>query len=260
MIERWLVFGGWAIDPAVLQPLFGDSASFIDINPLMPLTIDNDALRSDWQDRILITLKPVIPEKPFGIAGWSTGAIIAAALASKINPGAGIFISATPSFCRRREQNFLQGQRNSVLKTMRDQLAVNHKTVLENFYKQCGLKFPPNELISPEINSDTPLSLFRQSIGNKNTCVPSENNFNNKLLADGLVFLENVNLLPLNKFTSPALFLHGKQDSVVPVAAGRYFCAKAGGSFFEYEGPHAFFMNNHLQIKTAITEFAQKVR
>jgi predicted alpha/beta hydrolase family esterase len=71
-------------------------------------------------------------------------------------------------------------------------------------------------------------------------------------LIAGLFFLEQAILLPVKKLPFPCLFLHGKSDTIIPCDAGRYFCNEAGGTFIEFERPHAFFINQYSGISELI--------
>jgi pimeloyl-ACP methyl ester carboxylesterase len=225
MVDRWIVFGGWAVSPKILAPLFGQGAVLIDTNEMMPLLVRENSLVANWQEALADHIAPQIPHKPFGIAGWSTGALLAYALAPITGPACGVFISATPSFCRK--SGFLHGWRPSVLNAMREELASDPGKVMAELKVMCG------------IADDKWLS-----------SVPSE--IEQRRLIAGLFFLEQTTLLPINKIPFPSLFLHGKSDAVIPPAAGKYFCAGAKGTFVEYEGPHAFFVNQYTAIANLI--------
>jgi pimeloyl-ACP methyl ester carboxylesterase len=229
---KWIVFGGWAVDAAILKPVFSDNSDFIDVNPIMPLLMESEILRSDWRNCLLDSIESRIPDKPFGIAGWSTGAMLAWSVASLIKPVAGVFLSATPSFCRRRESGFLYGRKRSVLIQMRENLAVNPEQTVRNFLTNCGIQNEPGD--------------------SQTACIP------NQLIA-GLHFLEQASLLPVEKPSFPLLFLHGTDDAIIPAKAGGYFSTKAGGTFVEHNGPHAFFINNPAAVSDTIDGFLQKV-
>jgi pimeloyl-ACP methyl ester carboxylesterase len=222
MVDKWVVFGGWAIPPRVLAPLFGQETLLIDTNEIMPDLVHGDELIKDWQDVLFDRLLAQIPEEPFGIAGWSTGSLLAYALAQRIKPACGVFISATPSFCRR--QGFPYGWKPAVLKAMRGALADDPDKVLAEVYMQCG------------VETSSPAS------------------FNIKNFIAGLFFLEQADLIPVKRLTFPALFLHGKADTVIPAGAGKYFCDAAGGTFVEHDGPHAFFKNQYHKISETIND------
>jgi surfactin synthase thioesterase subunit len=237
MVDTWIVFGGWALRPQILAPLFGPESLLIDTNEIMPDLVHDTILAPDWQDVLADRILPCIPaQRPFGIAGWSTGSILAYALSCLTKPAAGVFISATPSFCRR--PGFPCGWKPTVLKAMRGELASDPDKVLADVYSQCGLETSSPFSPSPEERRGN--SLYYQ----------------NALIA-GLFFLEQTNLLPVKPLPFPALFLHGKSDAIIPADAGKYFCDATGGTFFEYEGPHAFFANRYDEISELIQNYFQ---
>jgi pimeloyl-ACP methyl ester carboxylesterase len=229
MIEHWTVFGGWALRPEILSPLFGGRASIVDTNEIMPHLVRDGLLATDWQDVLASRVMPQMPDGPFGIAGWSTGSLLAYALAQKTAPSCGVFISSTPSFCRRAE--FPHGWKQAALRTMRKELRFDPVKVLMQVYAQCGYNSGD---FGPQVITDR-------------TVV--------ERLSAGLIFLECATLLPVQKFPFPSLFLHGKDDTIIPSAAGKYFCDAAGGTFIEYEGPHAFFIDQYNIISEFINNY-----
>jgi pimeloyl-ACP methyl ester carboxylesterase len=257
---NWLVFGGWAVPPSVLKPVFGADAVYIDVNAIIPSLMNNGTLSDAWQQKLfdIVVEEPILHGAPLGIAGWSTGAMLAWTVAGKLKPAAGVFISATPSFCRRSESGFLSGQRSSVLKSMREKLLIDPDDVVEEFYRQCGIAIQPmpvrSSLFDHCTSTATPVAGADSSIktpdANKGaTC---------EQLLSGLNFLEQSTLLPVAKAGFPSFFIHGKNDTVIPIAAGRYFCTEAGGTFAECYGPHAFFLENPVELAKTITLFLQK--
>ncbi|MBN2187966.1 MAG: alpha/beta fold hydrolase [Chitinispirillaceae bacterium] len=231
MVERWIVFGGWALRPEILDPLFGRKVLFIDTNGIMPELVRNGSLVPQWQDVLVERILPHLPGRPFGITGWSTGSLLAYALAQKTAPSCGVFISSTPSFCRRK--GFPYGWKPASLKAMRGELQAEPATVLAQVYAQCGYNsgdFGPE--ISPAVLDN---------------------------LSTGLSFLEQATLLPVKKLSFPSLFLHGKDDAIIPASAGKYLCEAAGGTFSGYKGPHAFFLKRSKAVADSITRFSEKV-
>ena len=49
---NWIVFGGWAVPPSVLNPVFGVDAHYIDVIALMPSLLNNATLSDDWEQEI----------------------------------------------------------------------------------------------------------------------------------------------------------------------------------------------------------------
>jgi surfactin synthase thioesterase subunit len=235
MIDRWIVFGGWALHPQILQPLFGSGAVLIDSNEIMPDLVRNNELTADWQKTLTDRIIPLIPaDGSFGIAGWSTGSLLAYACANQLQPERGAFISATPSFCRR--PGFSYGWKPAALKAMREQLASDPERIIKRFYLQCGIATSSPFSPSPEKRREKLL-------------------YNEKNLIAGLFFLEQADILPVKKLPYPALFFHGKSDTIIPCDAGKYFCNEAGGTFIEYEGPHAFFINHYNDMSQTMKRF-----
>jgi hypothetical protein len=147
VVDRWIVFGGWATPAAALAPLFGEGAQYLDLNGIVPDLVSNETLRPDWQSVVSERVVRLADHRSFGIAGWSTGAMIAFAAAKNLHPQAAVFLAATPSFCRR--PGFPYGQKPSVLRAMREKLAVDPGSVLTDFYSRCGVPGKRHRIYSP---------------------------------------------------------------------------------------------------------------
>jgi pimeloyl-ACP methyl ester carboxylesterase len=223
MPERWIVFGGWAVAPDILRPVFGDESVYVDVNGLMPFIVQGGSLLETWPDIIRDNTAEHFTGKPARIAGWSTGAILACGLAKLVLPEKLVLLSATPSFCRR--EGFKYGQRPSVLTSMRKALLEADNTVLPDFFKQSAIKV--NEL---------PMTSYDAAV-----------------LAKGLVFLEKVNLLgSIKRPFHGTIILHGSEDKVVPHKAGENLAEMLGAEFKLFEGGHAFFMDKSTELRRMI--------
>jgi surfactin synthase thioesterase subunit len=214
-----LVFGGWAVDPAILQPVFGDDAVYLDSNTLVEAVFEHEQLVKDWPQRIIGTIRPILPEMPYIITGWSMGSIIAAAIADALDARAFVGIASTPSFCRRAD--FRYGTRPAILRAMIAALQTDRDTTLQNFLTRCGL-------------------------------AQTEAVYTTGQLTAGLRFLEQACLLPATRFSMPALFLHGSGDCIIPVDAGRTFATLTGGDFREFAGSHAFFQDQARDVSNRV--------
>lgn len=218
-----IVIGGWAVGTDVLSPIFGSTAHYIDINRIMPELIHNGVLIDNWQT---VLKKLITPDeyRPGILAGWSTGAIAALALAPILKPSKLILLSATPSFCRRVDFRF--GIKSVVLKNMINSMKQDIRPVINQFLMECGMK---NDSLM-----DCKYTL-------------------NELVC-GLQFLEQATLLPVTAIQCRTLCLHGKNDKIIPSDAGKYLCEKLGGEWFEFEGQHVFFNEeiNESKIKELI--------
>lgn len=217
-----VVFGGWAVEPKVLAPLFGKEACYIDINILMPKIFDCNLLKENWVD-IVLNETDLARKKIKRIAGWSTGAMLAYAVAQRAIPEELFLLSATPSFCR--TSSFRFGIRSSVLDQMICALRDDPDTMLGSFYKSCGLEQHDR---------------FRK--------------YSALELRSGLLFLKQADLHPLSPQTIKPLFLGGRDDEIVPRAASIYFSEKTGGVHLEFGGPHAFFVDQGVEVVRSMEE------
>ncbi|MDO5576592.1 MAG: hypothetical protein Q4F84_05890 [Fibrobacter sp.] len=222
MDKNLIVIGGWGIKPEILCVIFGKNAHYLDSNTIMTKLIDkNESLKPDWKD---IAQKEwnVLLNKPFMVAGWSTGAIIASAIANQINPDYLVLFSPTLSFCRK--ENYRFGMRSSVLQSMIKMLQTDKQTVMNNFLKSCGID-----------------GIF-------------ENKYSQMELIAGLQFLEQADLRLQKEFNTNAIAIHGTHDSVIPLSAGKLFSEQLKCPFFEINDSHAFFCSqtNAENIKKII--------
>ncbi len=231
MPDRWIVLGGWGVEPEELRPIFGDHAHYIDTNRLMPEIVDARLLRSDWRERCVAAIAPLL-HAPRLLAGWSTGAMIALGCTALCEVDALVLISATPSFCR--FPDFRHGMRPIVLRSMREKLSIDPSSVLCDFRKQCG--------IVDEASIAFPWTT-------------------DELLC-GLHALEQITLFGLAPLRCKPLFIHGKNDTIIPHAAGESLHRKLGGTFFSLDAqraPHACFINNEAAIRSAIDNYLKGI-
>lgn len=206
--------------PEILAPIFGETSDYIDSNIILDNVTTKDKLPDDWAEQITDQVFHDNQDGAF-IAGWSTGAIIAAAVAAKVKPRAIILLSSTPSFVRR--ESFQYGTRAMVVSSMINELAINKSRVLEQFHERCGFT----------------------------GTIPAEN-YSVKTLQNGLFFLINADIPSSVKFDCRVICLHGRNDVIIPVNAGRAMCQQAGGVFHEFDGGHQFFENHNEIIKSII--------
>ncbi len=225
MTNSIVVIGGWATSPAVLRSIFGNRATYIDINHLMPSIVNDEKLVGNWKQKLKDLLFPYW-STDMTLAGWSTGAIAAAAIADNVNISTLILLSATPSFCRR--DGFRHGMRPQIVHNMITTIKENKVAVLKQFYYQCGFR------------TDVPFDCSQYTI-EELTC--------------GLHFLLQANLLsiiPLRNSSCQIHCLHGSDDRIIPSDAGNYLCLQIGGKWHQLSGPHAFFYNNNSETKTIV--------
>ncbi|NLL13326.1 MAG: hypothetical protein GX267_07975 [Fibrobacter sp.] len=225
MTNPILVIGGWAVDPVVLRPIFGDRAVYIDINHLLPSIANDQWLLNCWKQKLKDLLSPYCSEGMI-LAGWSTGAIAAAAIADLVNISKLVLLSATPSFCRR--DSFRYGMRPQIVQNMITSINENKEPVLKQFYYQCGF-------------TDILFDWSQYSI-EELTC--------------GLQFLIHADLLSIATLPDTCCqihCLHGSEDRIIPSGAGKFLCNRLGGIWHQLSGPHAFFCDKDFKIENIIT-------
>ncbi|NLD94090.1 MAG: hypothetical protein GX639_15635 [Fibrobacter sp.] len=212
--------GGWSLSPDLLNVVFTDSTTFIDSNLLIDAIIDNTIFSDTWISKLITTYFNSFTSDTI-LAGWSTGAMIAAALAPLLQPKALILLSPTLSFIRR--DNYTFGTKSSLVASMINELAADKHKVLEQFHKRCG---------------------FGTLQNSENYSVP--------LLQKGLFFLQQADLLESPPPSCPVICMHGIRDSIIPVKAGHYACEHLRGSMHTFDGGHQFFILYANEIKTII--------
>jgi len=230
MAEQWTVLGGWGVAPDILTPVFGKQAHYLDINTFVAKLFEGKSLASDWQQRCREKIAMTFGnDKPRFLAGWSTGAMLALACAEHLSPDVLVLISATPSFCR--TAGFRFGTRSSILATMRDKLATEPLQVVNDFRKQCGLRDKTAALLP----------------------------WSSEMLADGLRVLEQLSLFEVKTPACPTLQIHGKDDRIIPYAAGKQLRKQIASNLFTLDAPHACFIGNEEIIRKEIDDFINRM-
>ncbi|KMQ51009.1 hypothetical protein CHISP_2151 [Chitinispirillum alkaliphilum] len=222
-MDNVTVLGGWGVEPQILKPIFGENAHYVDINRLMPYLFDSKKLKADWVDAAISHIG-TIPEKST-IAGWSTGAMIAWAIGQKTNPALLYLLSATPSFCR--TAFFKHGMRPVILQNMISAMNKDPQNTLIRFHERCGL--PPK----PQI----------------------KNKYTKEELIHGLLFLQQADLNPVKSIETKSIFLHGKEDMIIPKESAVVFSGIANGIYREFKGPHSFFLSCIDEVKKVFSYY-----
>lgn len=223
MGKPWLVFGGWAVSPDILRPVFGEESVYVDINEMMPLLFDDERLSENWADTVKKKVDEYLTMDITGISGWSTGAIMACGLAQLVKVKKLVLLSATPSFCRR--EGFRFGQRSSIVQAMVNNLKDKNNSVVKDFLIQSGLR--ENQIMTKV--------------------------YEEQALAKGLRFLEKVNLVgALKKTECETLVVHGRGDKIIPYHAGEALAGIMGAECKLLDGGHAFFVEHAAEMKKII--------
>ncbi|MCL2689905.1 MAG: alpha/beta hydrolase [Chitinispirillia bacterium] len=216
--NKTIVFGGWAVKPEILEPIFGKDAHYIDINEIVPKLFDSRQLKKNWHEIVLSECQLTDDDVPNTIAGWSSGAMFAYSISRIICPQKLILLSATPRFCRKEGCRF--GVRESVVDQMISTLSTDPQNVLTSFYKRCGLSY------DSKATSD----------------------YTAEQLQYGLHFLKQADLHPLEPLKTSPVFFHGEDDQIIPKEASVYFSKQIGGIHIALSGGHAFFTEHNEDI------------
>jgi pimeloyl-ACP methyl ester carboxylesterase len=215
----WVVLGGWAVAPEILRPVFGgEGVVYVDVNELTPLLVGPDeVLRPDWRARAAeFILARGAKVGGFSLAGWSTGAMVAASVAGLLGPRGVALFSSADGFCGGKG-----GWSPRVIRRMKKRLAEDPAPVRADFEGRCR---------DP---GDGPID---------KTCL--EKAYPVESLGAGLDFLEHYRRDPAaDRAACPVIAFHGRDDKIVPSGAGRASAESAGARFAEFDGGHLFFTN-----------------
>jgi len=166
-----------------------------------------DAPVEAWED----VLDTQLPSTPHIIIGWSLGGMLALRLALRGIPqlrGLAL-LAATP--CFRMQSDWQHGCSNEVFDGFRKNLGEDCERLLGRFFALM--------LQGDEIERRRYLAIVRQAVDRRNPTTRAG-------LEAGLSLLDTLDLrLSLADVTLPTLVVHGRQDAIVPIAAG-YFLAR----------------------------------
>lgn len=224
MDTTWIVFGGWGFRPRVLESVFGADAHYVDTVSLISSLVGDGNPCPDWISRLASWADKCLPRPPRRVAGWSTGSLVATALSLSGTVDRMVLLSATARFCT--DGTCAPGQPPAVVRTMRRRLRRDPDGVLDEFRALCE---PPRPLTQSREHSPD-------------------------ILADGLRFLEQADLLPVLGDAVPAEVFHGEDDKVIPSAAGRMVAERTGGTFMSMPGGHLFFVTRGPEIASTIRD------
>ena len=202
---KTLVLGGFGVDAGILRASCGEDASYCDGTALAASCIVEGKLRSDWIAMAAARIGPVE-----SLVGWSTGAILALAVAPLLLPTRLTLLAPTPSFCRRDGWTF--GTRPRILAAMRDAIRADRDAAIAAFCQTAG--------VSPQW----------ATVADEET------------LCAALSFLEQADLR--TRIHAPAVHCRvflGTEDVVVPPDASRFSAQSLGAELHEHRGGHGFF-------------------
>jgi pimeloyl-ACP methyl ester carboxylesterase len=222
MSKHTYFFGGWSLSPALLEGHFGQNCTYIDSNLIMPELFDkNNKLKDTWPQVVKKHLH-LSDTQHYHLAGWSTGAMIALALASTLQVHSLTLISPTLSFCRR--EGHRHGTHPSVLRSMREQLQQLPRNVLQKFYLSCGF----DETFKPVVS------------------------YTIEQLTLGLHFLEQVDLTKIVFACSNTIIIHGRNDAIIPYPAAEATAGFCSGTLHCIDAGHAVFYGRETELANYI--------
>jgi pimeloyl-ACP methyl ester carboxylesterase len=160
--------------------------------------------------------------------------MIASVLASRMNAQALIVISAAARFCRSLPEYPL-GWKPSALDRMVAAIQSDPGGTINSFYAQCG--------VIPDL-----IDQYAKNAAS----------YTKETLCAGLEFLKtDLVCQALKKPSCPSLVLHGSDDRVVPMEAGRQLADKLGVQFAPLPGSHVFFTDKDVQktMRKVVSDF-----
>ncbi len=197
---------------------------------------------SDW----ITSITEQLPESPCTVIGWSLGGIVAMQLALKQpeKVAALVLVSTTPSFCSK--EGWEHGCSDELFQAFRSGIETNPAKTLSRFFT---LMFQGDDIARQACNDIARIAVDRAS-------PPSEAG-----LRRGLEQLESCDLRrQLNQIQQPVLVMHGEEDAIIPVSAGRYLAESLTDSHwypFDHCG-HAPFLSHSNVFNEALEAWCHK--
>jgi len=188
-----------------------------------------------------------LPDAPSIIIGWSLGGIIAMQLAVEYpeKVAAAALVSTTPSFCSK--QGWGHGCSDELFQAFRNGIETNSAKTMNRFF---ALMFQGDLISRQQFNEIARIAVDRNN-------PPSEEG-----LKQGLEMLEQCDLRhQLKQITQPTLVMHGEQDGVIPVSAGRHLAENmANSTLLSFDDcGHAPFLSHSEIFNRALEAWCHKI-
>jgi len=206
---------GWAVPGARLSPLHDHLALHLWSDPL---SFDLAEVQSDPSQIPLPEDEPSayahalhdllrVQHEPSLIIGWSTGALIALETACFWPEAVRSMVLISPTACFCAQDGYPYGPKPAALRAMISGVrSIRRKRVLREFFRQATL---PGTLSSEESQE-----LVGGALGQGESA-----------LLNGLTYLLHTDLRPrIPAVRQPTLILHGIDDHIIPVSAGKWVC------------------------------------
>jgi pimeloyl-[acyl-carrier protein] methyl ester esterase len=246
-----LFLHGWATDHRVWADILVnfDNAAAIDL-PGYGLPA-----RRAWDtptinpavDEVLFAIKTTATDEAEAVIGigWSLGGqlLLKAAIENPDFFKGIILIATTPSFVKR--EGFSQAKSPALVRRMIRDIAASQKDTLSGFY---GLNFTDEEKKTKDAKDF--IKLYQERLDD--APFPAE-----ALLNSLESHLETDLREKLSCIKTPTLIIHGTQDEVVPIEAGRFLHENIQGSIFKEfaESGHAPFITKKRDFIECLNKF-----
>lgn len=205
MKEHVIIVSGWAVNPFVwreFEQLLSNNyqVTIIDFN--------NTYIEESFNNKVKSIIKSKKIDR-FILIGWSLGSMVALDIANYYSNRINylILFSATSKFAVTKNEDYQYGWNTIIVKRMINQLKIDTKTILNQFYKNMFCKAELKEGF---------LDNFLQKENKHRT-------YNVDSLIKGLEYLMISDIRKkLSTINIPVLFIHGKNDNICPIEAGYY--------------------------------------
>lgn len=202
---RLLLISGWAHKAEALNPLGRFLAEVAEVTIMTTAELWSLCRSHGAANQWALTLAEKAAQlgEEIIIAGWSMGGLVALETAS-LYPSlfkSLILISSTPKFCS--SHDWKQGTRPAMLRAMLSGIKRAGGTTFVEFFKKAAL---------PEIENEKDLKYK----------IMAAQTMNQLELSAGLQYLLSTDLRKrLRTIAIPVLVIHGREDAIIPVEAGR---------------------------------------
>lgn len=210
-MDRFLT--GWATPPTLFEALLPRTTHIIDTTELLPHLLESETLKETW---IAKTIALTGIERGDAVTGFSTGAILALAIATQL-PISVTLYAPTLSFVQR--DGYPHGFPIEAVEQMRKGLETSQEITLKRFLRDCKLN--------------------RASI--------DTHFYSQKSLDSGLLFLEQVSLCDTSLSSVDAKIFHSGNDKIIPFTAGEEVAKKCNTTINEIPGGHGAIVQ-HLTL------------
>ncbi|MDX8408369.1 MAG: alpha/beta fold hydrolase [Mariprofundaceae bacterium] len=198
----------------------------------------------------LETLAARLPEQPCILIGWSLGGMLAMQLAHSMPAKlAGlVLVGSTPCFTRKAD--WQHGCDTATFTAFEQGINAPEKERLRALSRFFALMLHGDALSRQTFNQ-----LARRAVDRHHPASPTG-------LTQGLSLLAEMDLRPIvGHLAVPTLVMHGEQDAIVPLAAGRELASQiAQADWHGFTGcGHAPFLSQPQQFNDTLEEWCQKL-